>query len=43
MNGSLEKHLNVFGFYRTTKEKAEFTQLDLLLPIIMKESVKYVR
>jgi len=39
MNGSLEEHLNAFSFYRTTKEKAQFTQLDLLLPIRMKESV----
>jgi DNA-binding transcriptional MerR regulator/DNA gyrase inhibitor GyrI len=39
MNGSLEEHLNAFSFYRTAKENAPFAQLDLLLPIKLKESV----
>jgi len=33
MHGSLEEHLNVYNFFQKNKEKAEFIQLDLLIPI----------
>ncbi|WMJ21942.1 effector binding domain-containing protein [Paludicola sp. MB14-C6] len=37
MYGSLEEHLNAFTYYQTKQVKAEFVQLDLLIPIKEKQ------
>jgi DNA-binding transcriptional MerR regulator/DNA gyrase inhibitor GyrI len=36
MNGCLEEHLNAFSYYQTSNEKPRFIQLDLLIPIKLK-------
>ncbi|MDF2588464.1 MAG: MerR family transcriptional regulator [Anaerocolumna sp.] len=36
MNGCLEEHLNAYSYYQPSNEKAKFIQLDLLIPIKLK-------
>lgn len=38
MNGTMEEHLNAFTYYQTNREQAKFNQIDLLIPIKMKNS-----
>jgi len=37
MEGCIEEHINAYSYYRKSKEDAKFVQLDLLIPIKVKE------